>query len=58
MQEVIENTKQGLLQMVLAFQSPQTPYEVCPIPSQAPQFNDYAHLARMQEWAFSTGDET
>lgn len=58
MQEIIEKTKQGLIQMITAFQSEQTPYEVCPIPSQAPLFNDYAHLARMQEWAFTSGDDS
>ena len=57
LQEMIQKTKQGLIQMITAFQSEQTPYEVCPIPSQAPQFNDYAHLARMQEWAFASGDD-
>ena len=56
--ELVEKTKQGLMQMIMAFQSDKTPYEVCPIPSQAPQFNDYQHLARMQEWAFLSGDET
>ena len=57
MAELIRQTKEGLFQMISAFQSEKTPYEVCPIPSQSPKFNDYAHLARMQEWtSISTGD--
>ncbi len=54
--EVIENTKKGLADMVIAFRNENTPYEVCPIPSQAPHYNDYAHLARMQEWATESED--
>ena len=53
MNALIEKTKNGLLQMIEAFQLPTTHYEVCPVPSEAPEYNDYLHLTRMPEWAFA-----
>lgn len=58
MNELIQRTEEGLIQMISAFQSEKTPYEVCPIPSESPRFNDYTHLARMQEWVFASGDDS
>ena len=55
--EAVSKAKNGLLSMVKAFQDPCVPYEVCPIPSQAPHYDDYAHLARRQEWAVEEEDE-
>lgn len=56
--DLIQKAKDGLYQMVSEFRKETTPYEVCPIPSQAPQFNDYNHLARMQEWAFAEENDS
>ena len=50
--DLIKKTKEGLEKLIATFQNANIPYEVCPIPAQAPTYNDYAHLARMQEWAF------
>ena len=55
--DLIQKTKEGVFQMIRTYRNEAVSYEVCPIPSQAPQYNDYAHLARMQEWAFETGDD-
>lgn len=41
----------GLRALVAAFDDPATPYEATPRPAWAPRFNDYAHLARIQEWS-------
>lgn len=54
--DLIDKTEQGLIQMISAFQLPDTPYEACPIPSELPTSNCYEHLARMKEWAFTSGD--
>ncbi len=56
-EKTISTTKDGLFSMIRAFQNKDVPYEVCPIPSQAPHYNDYAHLARMQEWAVNEEEE-
>ncbi|MBQ4472029.1 MAG: PD-(D/E)XK nuclease family protein, partial [Alphaproteobacteria bacterium] len=53
--KLIDKTRAGLLNMVAAFQLPETRYEVCPISSEKLTFNDYEHLSRMAEWA--TGEE-
>ena len=55
--DLIQKSKDGLSKIIRAFRNEKTPYEVCPIPSQSPLFNDYAHLARMQEWATAEEDE-
>ena len=55
--ELIQKAKDGLFEIVTAFRDEKTPYEVCPIPSQSPQFNDYAHLARMAEWIQAEEEE-
>jgi ATP-dependent helicase/nuclease subunit B len=33
------------------FDDPATPYLSQPVPSKRPRFSDYAHLARVLEWA-------
>ncbi|MBQ3696099.1 MAG: PD-(D/E)XK nuclease family protein [Alphaproteobacteria bacterium] len=57
LEDLIQKSKNGLFDMVRAFRSEKTPYEVCPIPSQAPTYDDYAHLARRQEWATTNEEE-
>jgi ATP-dependent helicase/nuclease subunit B len=42
---------EGLGEMVRRFNDPATPYFSLPRPAVAPRYNDYAHLARVQEWA-------
>jgi ATP-dependent helicase/nuclease subunit B len=42
----------GLEALVCAFDDPQTPYRAVPRPGWAPRYSDYAHLARLKEWAF------
>lgn len=47
------------IHLIQMFENPQTHYEVSPIASVAPKFDDYAHLARQQEWseAYEEGDQ-
>jgi ATP-dependent helicase/nuclease subunit B len=40
----------GLERMVLLFENGATAYAARPLPSKALKYNDYAHLARLQEW--------
>ena len=41
----------GLEALIWAFDDPETPYRARPRPRHAPRFDDYAHLARVQEWS-------
>ncbi len=41
----------GLERLVAEFDDAATPYLAVPDPDQEPRFNDYAHLARLGEWA-------
>ncbi len=54
-----ETARQGLIRLVRAFRNEDTPYYSLPRPAKAPPANrqDYAHLARVQEWA-ALDDET
>jgi ATP-dependent helicase/nuclease subunit B len=47
----------GLGRLVAAFDDPATPYEARPAPRYAPRFSDYAHLARVAEWAVLPGED-
>jgi ATP-dependent helicase/nuclease subunit B len=47
----------GLAALVAAFDDPATAYEPRPAPRYAPRFSDYAHLARIAEWAVLPGDD-
>jgi len=40
----------GLERMILLFEDETTPYPANPLPMKALVYNDYAHLARLQEW--------
>ncbi len=51
MEELIENTRKNLSILIDEFQSELTPYYAIPDLNNAPRFNDYKHLARVQEWA-------
>ncbi|MBP5343603.1 MAG: PD-(D/E)XK nuclease family protein [Alphaproteobacteria bacterium] len=50
LKKIIEEARIGLIELIHTFNNSQTSYEVCPIPSQAPEYDDYEHLARSQEW--------
>ncbi len=41
----------GLKRLIEAFDDPERPYTALPRPERAPRFNDFAHLARVAEWA-------
>ncbi len=50
-EDIIARTEEGLKALIDSFDNPQTPYYSLPRPDKAPRFNDYEHLARVQEWA-------
>ena len=56
-QEMIDSARDGMAALIAAFDDPATPYLPSPDPAAAPKFNDYAHLARMAEWAVSGDGE-
>ena len=39
------------------FDNPATPYVALPWPEFIPHFNDYEHLARIEEWSTAGGGE-
>ena len=43
--------KAGLLALIAEFDDPNTPYHALPRPDAKPNWNDYAHLERVQEWS-------
>ena len=55
---LLTNTEQGLAKLIRVFANENTPYYSLPRPDRAPpkEFQDYAHLARVQEWM--TQDDT
>ncbi|MCB1557218.1 MAG: double-strand break repair protein AddB, partial [Alphaproteobacteria bacterium] len=48
----VQDAYRGLLDLVTAFDDPETPYYSLPRPDKAPPaaWQDYSHLARVQEW--------
>jgi len=49
--QIAEEARKGLLTLISSFDNPETPYNAVPDSDRAPRFNDYAHLARIAEWA-------
>lgn len=49
-ESLIQETVQKLILLIDTFDNPKTPYESCPVPAHIPHYNDYAYLARIQEW--------
>jgi ATP-dependent helicase/nuclease subunit B len=47
----------GLLRLIETFEDEATPYHSQPVAGSAPRFSDYAHLARVKEWATAGADE-
>ena len=48
---VIDAAARGLRALIERFDDPATAYPPVPRPDKAPAFSDYAHLARLKEWA-------
>lgn len=55
MAEVIDHTVQGLTALIDAFDRADTPYVAYASPARV-RFDDYRHLARVQEWAVEGGN--
>ncbi|MEI6986438.1 MAG: double-strand break repair protein AddB [Rhodospirillaceae bacterium] len=51
-----EQAHGGLVALISAFDDQATPYRSRPRPQHAPRFDDYAHLARVQEWSAGGGE--
>ena len=47
----------GLTALIAAFDDEAMPYSAAPRPDWAPRYSDYAHLARVAEWAGSAPEE-
>ncbi|MFO1075216.1 MAG: double-strand break repair protein AddB [Geminicoccaceae bacterium] len=47
---LLDHARTGLTALLAHFDDPRTAYVPIPRPEIAPAFNDYAHLARIQEW--------
>ena len=47
----------GLARLIAEFDDPATPYHAMPDPEHPLAFNDYAHLARIKEWADLDGGD-
>ncbi len=48
---------EGLCSLIRQFDDETMPYMPVPRLAYAPRYNDYAHLARIMEWAFATGED-
>lgn len=55
-EEFLQKTENGVKELIKIFEEKTTCYEVCPVTSNNPKFNDYEHLARNQEWAHTEDD--
>ncbi|MBM3571489.1 MAG: double-strand break repair protein AddB, partial [Alphaproteobacteria bacterium] len=51
LEALIAEARSGLLRLIATFDDPHTPYLAQPNPEHAPVHIDYAHLARVKEWA-------
>ncbi len=51
-----EKARAGLEHLVTTFADPATPYQAVPKPDLQPRYDDYAHLARLQEWGRTEED--
>jgi ATP-dependent helicase/nuclease subunit B len=49
--ELAARAHAGLARLIAEFDDPATPYHAMPDPEHPLAFNDYAHLARIKEWA-------
>ena len=53
--DLVDNALRGLEGLVRAFDDPETAYMAHPNPDRSPAYDDYAHLARVKEWASGSG---
>ncbi len=53
--DLAREAHQGLEALIWTFDDPATPYRALPRPRHAPRFNDYTHLARVEEWSTNEG---
>lgn len=57
-EDAVRAVEAALYDLIDAYDNPQTPYFSLPLSARAPRFNDYLHLARVQEWtALDSGEE-
>lgn len=49
--DIAADAAQGLTQLIEAFEDENRPYTARPNPARTPKFDDYEHLARLQEWS-------
>ncbi|MFK7839621.1 MAG: double-strand break repair protein AddB, partial [Bdellovibrionales bacterium] len=49
--DMLVDTKAALIALIDTFNNPNTPYYAIPRATKIPRFDDYAHLARIKEWA-------
>ena len=54
--EYIDQTRQGLTDLLAAFQNPDQGYRAEPVANEANPYSDYRHLARVAEWSIMTDD--
>lgn len=49
----IQKVRHSLEKLIEIYKNPKTAYLVVPNPYFVPKYNDYGHLARIQEWLYS-----
>lgn len=54
---LIEQAKAGIERLLADYARPDMPYVSLPDPAVAPKYNDYLHLARVQEWGTAGREE-
>ena len=54
-ENLVQDSFNGLVNLIHTFNNPETPYEACPVAGKEPTYNDYEHLSRFAEWG--KGDE-
>ncbi len=57
LEALLTQTQRGVEGLIDAFDDPKTPYEATPVPGKAPQYDDYAALARQAEWSTSDNED-
>jgi ATP-dependent helicase/nuclease subunit B len=50
LRDLIASAFAGVQDLVAAFDKLATPYRAVPVPTKAPRYSDYVHLARVKEW--------
>jgi ATP-dependent helicase/nuclease subunit B len=55
--DLIAEAVAGLNSLVESFSKADMPYQAVPKPQYQPRYDDYAHLARFNEWGRTGGEE-